>query len=57
VFGHGIRSDYMDFMFIYPFIGGGFVAVCLVVNKNISRFGFNIFNAGIATLTVGAFLK
>lgn len=66
IFGHGIRSDSMDFMFLYPLLGGTivFLSVKLVLSRllqkphgiGISRVGYNLYNSGIASLTSAAML-
>lgn len=59
-FGHGVQSVYMNYMFLCPLIlGMMFYGFILLVPKakNISRFSFNLYNSGIATLTVGSMLK
>ena len=63
LFGHGIRSAAMDFMFLYPLLGGGLV-YCLIAllfpRLNLRRhyrLACNLYNSGIAALTVGALLK
>lgn len=61
LFGHGIRSDAMDFMFLYPL--GGAAAVLLyhfalmrVCGRALSRSSLNLILSGIAALTLGAML-
>ena len=63
LFGHGVRSGAMDFMFLYPLLGGTLVyfllfllfpTVCL---RPFYRITANLYNCGIATLTSGAMLK
>lgn len=59
-FGHGVYSAYMTYMFLFPLIlGGGIYGLILILpmTKEISRFSFNLYNSGIATLTVGSLLK
>ena len=63
MFGHGVSSKAMTWMFLYPLIGGTlfYLAINGFANK-ISRFSgyrlaYNIYNSGIATLTFGSFLK
>lgn len=59
LFGHGVRSDSMDFMFLYPLLGGTlvFLITALVLPclpkklHGISRIGYNFYNSGIASLT------
>lgn len=63
IFGHGVSSVAMTWMFLYPLIGGSFLYFFIYVfaNKIIKFVGyrlfFNIYNSGIATLTFGSFLK
>ena len=63
-FGHGVRSDYMDFMFLYPLLGGTAVFLLLALlwpalpegMRKRSRMGYNLYNSGIACLTSAAML-
>ena len=61
-FGHGVRSAYMDFMFLYPLLGGALpfgllAAACTrMPNGGHSRFFFNCLNSGIAALTTASLL-
>jgi hypothetical protein len=60
VYSHGVHSNYMTLMFTYPFIGG--TLPCLFIAfiskaKTPGRFVVNIYNSGIAALTVGSMLK
>lgn len=58
-FGHGVQSFYMTYMFLCPLIlGMMFYGAILLISKakNISRFSFNIYNSGVATLTIGSML-
>ncbi|MDR1801026.1 MAG: hypothetical protein LBQ95_04225 [Lachnospiraceae bacterium] len=57
LFGHGIRSGFMDYMFLYPLAGIIIFVVLLLVFGNVSRFASNLFHAGVATLTVGSLLS
>jgi hypothetical protein len=62
IFGHGVRSDAMDYMFLYPLFGG-IVLKALSVFMNgdyrhgLKRMGFNLYNSGLAAITCGSFLK
>jgi hypothetical protein len=64
LFGHGVRSDSMDFMFLYPLLGGSAVfllaarlrPVLRKKTRGISRAGYNLYNSGIAALTSAALL-
>ena len=60
IYGHGVHSDYMTFMFGYPLLGG--TAVYLIIGALPKawlpgRFAVNAYNSGIATLTVGSALS
>lgn len=61
VFSHGVSSLSMNLMFLYPLIGGVGVYIILKYlckEKGIKfRLTFNIYNTGIATLTIGSLLK
>lgn len=63
IFGHGVHSGYMTWMFLYPLVGGAvlYSIICLtipgVIRLQQYRFFFNLYNSGIATLTLGSFLK
>lgn len=63
LFGHGVRSAAMSLMFLYPLLGGalGFFALRLAAPWARSgkgyRLGYNLYNSGIAVLTVGSFFK
>lgn len=62
-FGHGVHSAAMTWMFLYPLLGGTlFYFIMERLSADITRFaayrvGYNSYNSGIATLTVGSFLK
>lgn len=61
IFSHGVSSAYMDLMFLYPLIGGVFIySIILIFFKKLEykkyRHSFNIYNSGIAILTVGSLL-
>lgn len=53
-FGHGVTSNYMTYMFIIPLIMGSCVYFII---KRPNRIFKNIYNAGVATLIVGSFVK
>jgi hypothetical protein len=60
MYSHGVHSNYMTLMFTYPFFGG--TLPCLLIAfiskaKMPERFVVNIYNSGIAALTVGSMLK
>ena len=64
IFGHGVRSDYMSLMLLYPLLGGAvvyFLVGLLTWNSyatsRMYRLGYNLYNSGVATLTVGSFYK
>lgn len=63
LFGHGVRSAAMSLMFLYPLIGGALVyfilylAILRICSARWYRLGYNLYNAGIAALTVGSFFK
>jgi len=63
LYGHGVTSAAMSFMFLYPFIGGAVVFMLLWILKpnaaNVPgyRINYNIYNSGIASLVVGSILK
>lgn len=52
LFGHGVRSDAMDYMFLYPLLGGA-----LALLPRCPRVARNLYNAGIATLTAGGMMQ
>lgn len=62
IFGHGVRSWYMDLMFLYPFAGGAGLFTGLgifhprCVNNVFFRAGYNLYNSGIAALTSASML-
>ncbi|MPM69629.1 hypothetical protein SDC9_116577 [bioreactor metagenome] len=61
-FGHGVTSPAMTWMFLYPLAGGLFIYVVnrtKVVSVDAERYRSisNLYHSGIATLTVGSFLK
>jgi predicted permease len=60
VFSHGVHSNYMTFMFAYPLIGGTVAYLLIGVVPGLrmpGRFVKNIYNSGIATLTVNSLLE
>jgi hypothetical protein len=63
LFGHGVHSASMTWMFLYLLIGGGIGYFLMerfipgVVNAGGYQLFFNLYNSGLATLTVGSFLK
>jgi hypothetical protein len=65
LFGHGVRSGSMDFMFLYPLLGGTLVFIMAAFLSPVlperlltgSRAGYNLYNSGIAALTSAAMLS
>jgi hypothetical protein len=63
LFGHGVRSAAMTYMFLYPLIGGTvfYSALNLLIGnpgeKPVYRVFKNLWNSGLAVLTVGSLLK
>lgn len=59
-FSHEVYSDYMSYMFMVPLVFGtlfyGTMSVCRQAPV-MSRYAFNIYNSGIATLTVACMLR
>lgn len=59
-FSHGVYSNYMIFAFLLPFImGAGISFILYLINKKEasvlpSKFGNNLYNASVATLTFGS---
>jgi hypothetical protein len=59
-FSHGVHSGYMTFMFAYPLFGGAAVYLLIWALPEIwipGRFVINVYNSGIAALTVGSMLR
>lgn len=60
IFGHGVRSAAMTYMFVYPLIGGViFYALVRLIFPLINRYKgyrlfYNIYNSGIALLAAGS---
>ena len=63
LFGHGVRSAVMDWMFLYPLLGGSLIYLMIdlllpaIKAQRSYRLFCNLYNAGIAALTAGSFLK
>ncbi|HWQ71126.1 MAG TPA: hypothetical protein VN370_02285 [Desulfitobacteriaceae bacterium] len=63
VFGHGVSSAAMTWMFLYPLLGGTlFYLLIELLLPGICQFTgyrvfYNVYNSGIAVLTTGSFLK
>jgi len=57
LFGHGISSPFMSYAFVFSLVlGVGGFSVFGWLNLD-NRIAFNLYNAGIATLTVGSILQ
>ncbi len=63
-FSHGINSNYMSFMFLYPLIGGALTFIVIYPKIKINkvkyktiRISFNLYNTGIAILTTEGLLR
>lgn len=63
LFAHGVRSLFMDLMFLYPLLGGALIFFGLALmarllpgRAGISRAVYNLYNSGIATLTSASML-
>jgi len=58
LYAHGVSSNFMTFMFLFPLLGGGLVFTGFYLLQNRvrapSRLSFNLYNSGIAWLTVGS---
>ena len=63
ILGHGVESKSMTWMFLYPLLGGALVYFIIGrLIPHITKFAgyrvfFNIYNSGIATLTLASLLK
>ena len=62
IFSHNVRSNYMNYMFIYPLLAGILVNILLLINKNINKLksfyiGRSILNYGIAIIVFRSFMK
>jgi hypothetical protein len=63
VFGHGVDSSSMTWMFLYPLLGGALFYFIIerfiphIIKYSWYRLFCNIYNSGIATLTFGSLLK
>ena len=55
-FSHDVSSDYMTFAFLYPLILGVGVYIILFFINWYNRVSYNMYNAAVATITVGSFL-
>jgi len=63
IFGHGVDSSAMTWMFLYPLLGGAlfYFIIRFFIPHTIKFAGYrvflNIYNSGIATMTVASFIK
>jgi len=63
IFGHGVSSPAMTWMFLYPLLGGALLFLLIDrLTPGITQYtGYRVFvndyHSGIATLTLGQFLK
>lgn len=63
IFGHGVSSAAMTWMFLYPLLGGVLLFFLIsaftpeITGMKGYRLFFNTYNSGIAALTSGSFLK
>ena len=57
LFGHGVSSPFMSYAFVFSLVLGvvGFTVFGRLNLDN--RIAYNLYNAGIATLTVGSILQ
>lgn len=62
MFGHGVKSNFMTYMFLYPLTGGVvFYLLLWLLLPSLNEFAgyrlfYNLFNSGIALLTTGSML-
>ena len=57
LFGHGVSSPFMSYAFVFSLVLG-VIGFLLLDRLNLNnRVAFNLYNAGIATLTVGSILR
>jgi len=57
LFGHGVSSPYMSYAFVFS-LGLGVVGFIVLGRLKLDhRIAFNLYNAGVATLTVGSILR
>ena len=61
LYAHGVSSNFMTYMFLFPLLGGSLVFMTFYLLKNKvnapPRLSYNLYNSGIAWLTVGSCLK
>ena len=55
-FSHGVYSNYMVFLFLFPLLGGAlpYGLMLLLKARAPGRVPANLFNSGVATLTAGS---
>lgn len=58
-FSHGVYSGFMIYAFVFPLAFGAlpFFAMAITGRRFPRRLPFNLYNAGIATLTVGSIFR
>lgn len=54
---YGEYSFFMNTLSLVPLIGGGLLVGLLLVQPNLSRVSFNLWNSGVAVLTAGFLLR
>lgn len=54
---YGEISFFMHYMFFVTLIGGALLLGMLTLKPNLSRMTFNLWNSGVATITVGFLLR
>jgi hypothetical protein len=62
LYGHGVRSDAMDYMFLCPLVGGFAIKILSMLqhgdySRGVKRVGVNLYNSGLAALACGALLR
>lgn len=63
LFGHGVTSASMSWMFLYPLLGGTLVLLLIALlipeaaHADGFRLSFNLYSSGIAALTAASLLK
>lgn len=55
-FSHGVASTYLTSLFLYPLLGGACLFGLLRLSRwrSFTRFGYDAYNLGIATLSLGS---
>lgn len=58
-FSHGVYSDFMVYLFLFPLLGGALphLAILFFRARAPRRLSENLYNSGVATLTVGSCLR